>query len=550
MVFLVVVLCVGNVPLLHAQQPLERAQVIEDLRFLLDFLEETHPDPYSAHGGKVEFKRRAQMLVGSVPREGLSAVGIYDLVRPFLGELRDGHTGLTPPSITGGSTSPRYPHYLPVQFGIAMDAVFVAGALPPFDELIGYRVHAVEGTAIEGLRWRAAELFPAENDFGAARSLIWALPSDRYARLLFPDADSGLTLELSGPDGARLDRWLPFRLTRREYRDARWVAKQWDGVVRDRTPFSWQLLKSRNVGYLEVRAMEGREAYEQARASGRQDLEDWVGRYHRRYLNGPAPEDIDEALEAIPCFTTTVHELLTAMKEHDSEYLVVDFRYNGGGWSSLATPFYLLAYGDEYLDYEFPESWTTVVSRNYLAILGTTIEDFNEDWGTSYVVGDYHFEDPESASGPTDLEEYATGLERFQCGLAERVRLLGGNPLYRPETIIVLVSPVTFSAGYIFLYRLWHLGAKIVGVPSAQSGNAFTDATRLQLPNSKLEGWVARSVQMFFPGDWERGRVLMPDFPMRWELFARYEFDRHSEILYALDLIRSGAISGAQRERP
>ncbi|KPK62626.1 MAG: hypothetical protein AMS21_07340 [Gemmatimonas sp. SG8_38_2] len=547
-VWLVILLCAGNIPFLRAQEPVEQTRAMEDLRFLLDVLEETHPDPYSAYGGKVEFKRKAQALLSGIPAEGLTSEGIYELVRPFLSELRDGHTGLVSPSTSSEQTGSRDPRYLPVRFGIAMDAVFITRAVAPFDELIGYRVLAVQGVAIEEVKLRAAQVFPAENDFGAARSLVWVLRSDRYARRLFVEADGRLTMELSSPDGSRMMRSIPFRMTGREYREAQWVGKRWEGMVQDSAPFSWQLLELENVGYLKVQAMEGREAYEEARSADRQDLEHWVTRYYGRYMSEPVPEGMNAALGAIPCFTRTVDDLLTAMKEVDSEYLIVDLRQNGGGFASLATPFYLLAYGNEYLDYEFPDLWATVISPRYLEIFGTTIEDLNEDWGTSYQVGDYHLQRPASASESTDLEEYSVGLGRFRCSLAERVLALGGEPLYRPKNVIVLVNPMTFSAGYTFLYRLWHLGATILGVPSAQSPNAFTDATPVKLPSSKLEGWMARSAQVFFPGDWEKGRLHVPDFPMNWEHFGRYQFDAESEVLYALELIASGAIGDAQRK--
>ncbi|HSG80634.1 MAG TPA: S41 family peptidase [Gemmatimonadota bacterium] len=526
------------VPQLAAQDRLSRAEALEDLRYAIHLLEETHPDPYTGFGGVVEFKRSAQTLLEAVPEEGLTRGELYRLLRTLFAELRDGHSYVSAPPASGGNGAPRY---LPVRFGIATDAIFVAGAVAPFDDLIGSRLVGVQGLNVEQASELAAAVYPVENVYGVRRWLLRFMISSVRARRLFPDLDDGLTVQLEAGDGTRSERRLPYSIGRGDYADAAWVTRRRDVVDAQPGPFSWRFLADSSTAYLRISSIVGREAFEELRAVGRRDLGDQVAGYYERYLDAPMPESMDEALAGVPCFTEAIRQLLIAMREQGSGHLIIDLRGNGGGWSALAAPLLHLLYGDRYYNYEFPVTFVTRISPSHLALNGQTLAEFNFEQGTEYQLGDYQFMEERSLASEVDREALATGLAVFGCGLAESVRSLNGAALYTPS-VVVLIDPGTFSAAYHFAYRLRHLGAQIVGVPSAQAGNAFVDVTPFRLPRSELEGSIARTAQILFPGDPENGRVLMPDFPMSYEQFQRYRFDEHSELLYALDLIAAGSI--------
>ena len=124
----------------------------------------------------------------------------------------------------------------------------------------------------------------------------------------------------------------------------------------------------------------------------------------------------------------------------------------------------------------------------------------------------------------------------------EITKNLNGKPIYEPH-IIVLTSPITFSAAYHFLYFLCEIGsATIIGFPSGQAGNTFMENTPFELPNTKIKGSISNAVQLFFPDNPEKGKVLMPDFPMNWSNFDKYNYDENAEIMYTLDLIYEGKI--------
>jgi len=515
------------------QGRLTREQAVEDVRHVVRVLEETHPDPYAAFGGKVAFKLRAQDLLGAVPVDGLTRDELYTLLVPFLGALGDGHTSLRSPAAADG----RPTRHLPLAFAVAADATFVAGAAPGHEDLIGARLVAVEDLPLAEFETRASRILPAENAYGVARAATRAVASTRYLhQLLGRDLDT-LRLRLQTPTGADVERPIP--LLAAGDADPVRPARSWPALGGDSAAIWWRYLDAERVGYLRLGSVVGREAFEDAR--GREDLPRYVADYYRRYLHRAAPADIDAAVAGVPCFTQSVADLLTRMRTEGAAYLVVDLRRNGGGWSSLGLPLYLLVYGSGYVDHVFPETWVDVASPQLLALNGWAEGDLQAKWGADFEIGDYR----RSVSGPPRADrsdaEYAAALERYGCGLADWYRRLEGRPLYTPA-VVVLVDTGTFSAAFQLAYHLWHLGAVVLGVPPAQAGNAYTNVVPLELPNSHLQGSVARSVQIYFPGDTARGRTLRPDFPVTWDVHARYGFDEQSEVRYALDLIAAGRV--------
>jgi hypothetical protein len=98
------------------------------------------------------------------------------------------------------------------------------------------------------------------------------------------------------------------------------------------------------------------------------------------------------------------------------------------------------------------------------------------------------------------------------------------------------------------MYYLWRAGAEVVGVPSAQAGICFCDIMDFSLPNSGMYFTVPCKYFEKFPGDPDKSKVLMPDFPLTYEILRSYGFDIHASILYAMELARQ-ARPGGERGR-
>ena len=79
-------------------------------------------------------------------------------------------------------------------------------------------------------------------------------------------------------------------------------------------------------------------------------------------------------------------------------------------------------------------------------------------------------------------------------------------------------------------------GAPLIGTPSSQSGNAPGWILNFKLKNSGLKGWVACKFYVSL-SDRIRNGVYRTDYPVNYDVLKKYDFDPHSEILFALDLI-------------
>jgi hypothetical protein len=142
-----------------------------------------------------------------------------------------------------------------------------------------------------------------------------------------------------------------------------------------------------------------------------------------------------------------------------------------------------------------------------------------------------------AATRKANIDSYVRNGYTF----ARWVASLDGKPIYRPKQVIVLCDAVTYSAAFQAMFYLRGLGAKIVGVPSAQAPNTFTSGDPFTLPESGLTGSISNGAQIFMPVE-PNARILTPDFPVDWQTFRKYNFDEQTILRYALDLIAAGRL--------
>ena len=174
-----------------------------------------------------------------------------------------------------------------------------------------------------------------------------------------------------------------------------------------------------------------------------------------------------------------------------------------------------------------------------------SIEDFNQGQAVPLIEGDYNFDDdftddPEKIEQLFQHSEIPAFLERwldrsptfyaeFESGTY--------SGYYRPERILVLVSPETFSSGFTMVRHFYLAGATLVGTPSGQSSNCFGEIIQWSLGNTHLRGTVSGSYFNTFPNNPELGRYLPMNYPLTYDLLASYDFDPNAVYLYALDYL-------------
>lgn len=542
LVFVFLLVCFSQGQDLNAH--LSQAQAIHDVNTLVSLLESTHPDPYINIGGKVAFKHAAQQLLKSIPTSGLTVRELDDRLAPFLHRLQDGHTYMLSYADEGQDSDPG----LPIRFGVAEDGLFVSAFnVHALDGTQGWRVVGVNGVSLDELRDKWVQRNGGgENRYADLSSIAKALCYLKSVNDLLPEvsAAESIAFLLEAPDGHRETRSVPWA-ARARWDTGKGLAPtvRWDKVDRSSEIFFYQIFDHPSAAYLCVSTIMGREAYEMAyranAATGKRMLED--NYKHRKVV---IPQDWNRALAGIPSLFDTVVRMLNEMKRRSVLDLVIDLRDNGGGWAPSVFPSLQAIYGDSLYAKPMPGDWVHVESALYLEKYGETPESQKQK-DSSFEIGRYVF-DTREATQPAEQVRTAAVKEYLDANysFAHELDALGRTAVYTPRHVLVLVNPGTFSAAFQMMMYLRAMGAKVVGVPSKQSPNAFMETTEFTLPESKLRGSISNSVQIFLP-DNPGARVLQPDYPVTIGIYRQYGLDVETPLRYALDLLHDGQLRKA-----
>jgi len=521
--------------LLNAQAADSSKIFISDFDTFIRLLEETHPDPYSVLGGRMEFNRKVQNYREEIAK-AKNNEQFYFLLNRFLSSLKDGHTSVNNPQ--GQNTSNTL--YLQVKLKTAADGIYISETSPGFEKHKGSLLKAVNNISVDTLLKKTIDIKASENIYGGYYNLISFLERSNYAGLLFPGNNGELTLTLQAPDKS-INNAVVSYAAKRNYAPAKSQVK----INEPNGLLYWDMIgEEKNIGYFAWNSTVSRELGEQILRDSPQNLEN-----NLRWIYQSLPEikrsaNNEEAVKMIPSLYEQFYTLLKEMKEKKSEYLIIDLRSNSGGMTPLVPPLMYMLYGDKYLDYNFNLEYNRRLSPLFLNKIGMkSIDEYNKKYNTDYRAGDFQFGFMARSLKDLPPQEKRSLKNITYAGFgAEYVENLNGKPIYSPS-VIVLVSPTTFSAAYQFMCMLQMAGnAVTAGVPSRQAGNTFMETTPFELPGTHFTGAISNAVQIFFPGNSEKGNILMPDFTMKWEDFGRYGFDENSEILYVLSLIKNGQI--------
>lgn len=527
---------------LGSEEPARRltqAQATADARRFFQLLEATHPDPYSARGGKLAFKRQAQLLLADIPAEGLAPGALADRLNLFLAPMRDGHSQVQTDNSKFRDPSP----WLPISFGIASDALYLqATELPQLKDCIGYLVLGADGHSLE--QFVEAMPFRAENVFGDWLRISNLLRSRKLLSNLIPDIATRetVTFQLQDQSGRRVERTIPWNAVSTARDPARWATPpiRWADAPPSSGEFGSCIFEKAAVGYLRVGSMMGRDAFEYAQRQRIGDLRGMLAGTYRN-MGKDLPEDTDQAIRALPSLLETTQSLLTQMRERKVRDLIVDLRGNSGGFTPILFPVLYLLYGDEAYGHVFQSEFVRATSELLLKKQNTTLEGLRASYeAPNLQLGDYLFPAKEKALESADVARKARIAEYKAKGFtwAPLLEELDGRPLWRPRRVIVLCDPMTFSAGFHALAYLRELGAETLGVPSCQSPNAFMENTEFELPESKLKGSFSNSVQSFLPGD-SKATIYPLQHTLDFAVVKRYGFDTQASLRWALDLLQT-----------
>lgn len=504
-----------------------REELVEDLRYLAETLSESHPDPFSGHGGRVAFHRRLEASVRDVPESGESVESFYPRAAELAARVRDGHTSLEAPERDESESGSGFAETedatdgvageLAVGFRVVGDELYVDEVYEQtHDDLLGARLLAVEDVPMADLVERAGRLHGADNVFQRRVRVTLLLQEIEPLRYLLDDVirDPACRFELA--DGRTVDR----TVARTEATDEP-VASLETTVASPETdgePAYRFLDDDRRTALLVLPDMVSyREAAEMMVEVGHEEAADWARNAHERLVDGPVPEDLDDVVTALPSAVEVLTDLVTEMAAAGTERLVVDTRENTGGNSLLSNALKYVLHGwDGILD-AGENHWSVPKdSRLYRESRDDgPVEDTENPAGFDF---SSYFEHTTDSERRERLEEFLTKSETF----AAELETAEHEAYYCPESVSVVTAAMTYSAGAEPAFSLSELGASVVGVPPSQAPNVPRDTLRDELPNTGLEFRTAyRHVESRPDVD---GRVFRPDVeltPERFEAMGR-----------------------------
>ncbi len=516
---------------LYGQESNKSEMYLSDFDFFIERLVETHPDPYSAFGNQVEFYRIKQQL-----REEIKEVSNNDefaiKLNRFLSNLEDGHTTIYLPQNITKTTIKN----LPLKFKVSSNCLFIQNSTKEFEDYIGKSIIRINEKPIEELLKEIRTWYPTENISGAYYNLIRALSSNNSSISLFGESDN-LEFTLGNPL-EYITVKVPFR-TNVSFLPSKSKIKK----LKDKELLYYSMLgANKDIGYLKWNSIVSREVLQKAYQNNPDNIENhWAYKSFKLEENTNVENEILQA----PALYEQFYLLLNEMQEKESKFLILDLRNNGGGMTPLIKPLLYILYGDKYLNFDFNAEMIRKLSPLSLQKIGmNSIEDFNNAYHSDFKLGDYTYSPFGGIGYNLTLEKKRNIVENGYYGFgADYIAKTNQDNNLKPE-IIVLISPTTFSAAYHFTYFLKKLGnTTLVGVSPRQAGNSFMETTPFELPQTKLLGSISNSKQILFKENIELGKLLRPDYEMKWKDFKEYDFDNNAELLKALDLIEKKTIN-------
>lgn len=499
---------------------LSRTALVEDVQHLVTVLEDVHPSPFVAGGGRLAFYKRVDEVIQTIPETGLDSWAFYERLLPVVAGIGDVHTRLGGPE---GLSARGFA--IPLDFVALDDALYVKEAYhQEHHDLVSARLDSVGGRAFSDLIERQKSLAGNENPYSGLDNLPRFLRWRNGFRLLLPEvaAAGGTWATFRLPGGERRAVYIPFPDSIR-WSEARSLPSQITLPDTQGEPAYAFLDEARQTALLSIDDMTSyREAFEWFRHH-EYDAEAYAREIYTRYQIGPPPADYDLVLEGLPSASAIFSALIAEMEEAGTKTLLIDLRFNSGGNSLLQDLLIHALLGWEGLE---------AIDNEYYSILKCS-DLYLETYPTASPgcsVGDYEFGrgQPEEAP-PTSLRAELTASSPTFARTAASQRH------YLPPNLAVLTSPSTQSSALTLAASLAKLGATVVGVPPGERVNHFGEVLRFRLPNSGLEGRTSSKLHVIFPDDPLGHDMLAVDVPLTFAVWQQYDFDRHAAVLLARD---------------
>ncbi len=517
-----------------AQNLNNRDSLISDFLYLTESLKETHPDPYSGFGGRIFFHKEANDILLKLQEKDYSINDFSDIISNFLAGIQDGHTTIFRQGNKKNNNTLIFPFYT----RIIPDGLIISEIAENQKTYLGSRILEVNNMPLNDLLQHVSTITSCENLYGKYNALKNHINRPDFIYRLFPDTTNNYVLKIETADGAITEIIIPLikKESLNNYKTA--SLPEWKEISELNDYMTYRFMDTeKDIMFFKLTSIMARENFEVTINNNWPNAYKDMQRFYQRTLKKEMSKDTTEALNTIPSYSETFIQLLDEMKQHNSQNLIIDLRYNGGGWTPIILPSLYMLYGDRFLQTEMNTHYYRLLSPLYLKKINKTLEEFNTIYNCNFKIGDYIFdnEEPDTSSISYQREKFITNC---MSNTKEELQKQQGMPVYCPKNIYVITNEYTFSAAFHYAFYLWKMGAKIIGVPSMQAPNTFMEQTFFKLPYSKLEGSISNSAQFFLPVKDYRSIIFWPDLIPTYNDYKRYGFDKHSEIMFLLDQIK------------
>lgn len=171
--------------------------VCADFDKFVEYLEKTHPDPYTAFGGRPLFYQKVSGIKESLRNDSVTdRNGLAQHISGFIASLHDGHTYVNG-NLIGGT-----PRYLPLRFRHVADALLIREAPDSLRRLLGGKVISAAGICLDELMERISRIVTSENNSGSLENLRYHLNDERYLKRLTGISSDSVVMEIGLPDGS------------------------------------------------------------------------------------------------------------------------------------------------------------------------------------------------------------------------------------------------------------------------------------------------------------------------------------------------------------
>lgn len=505
--------------------------LVSDFRFFCDMLEETHPDPYTAFGGRPFFRMACDLMADRIANDSLDLNDFCDILNEFIVPLKDLHTFVQYPQ---QSDNQKIRYVQRMAFTVLNDGLMVSGIAEPYSKYLGSRLLAINSVPVDTLADRMTKIKPSENMIGNLQNLSsWGNQDEILSRLGVTFNDS-ISYRLLTADADTVLLELP--MVEREHLADVEMARFSSSLTLPQDNMQFAFIDGDdNMMYFRLSSVMARENYRYCHENGWNNALNDIAYYYQS-TGKDMPADVNDAINAIPSFSEEFSRMLMLMKEKGAENLIIDLRGNAGGWTPITLPSMMMMFGDDYYRKDFNVRSIRLLSNLYLRKLNQTIEQLNQSWGTQLNVGDY-FTMSEYQEGDVATRR-SRMLQNAMTETPELLKKLNGTPLYRPKQIFVITDPHTNSAAFHYAFYLGKMGATLVGVPSSQAPNTFMEVTPFKLPYTGLFASSSNTMQQFYPADSSYAKVLKSDIGITSQDYHKYNLDANAPVLRVLEICK------------